>query len=312
MNRLAPLLSALILTAACEPDTGLQAIPNRAPVAVAFVFEGPDIDSTKRLGYVVEGEAATLDGSQSFDEDARGDMAFAWTLLSVPEGSALQVLDVPEEDPETDIFEAAFPTFLPDMLGTYRIELVVSDTREGVSNPAIVNIQVVPPSQLSVTLEWDVSGVDLDLHVVREGGSYFDLAGESDCFSWTPNPDWGDSTSAEDNPQLDRDLDGERQGPFREVVTLPEPGDGTYRIYVHYYADHVAIDGGNNQVADAQIDVKVLGRSIAETITSPTPIQVGQVWEVRDLDWPSQALNTLGGAYTTHSALGGPEYNNQP
>ncbi len=304
-----PLLLAvpLMMGTQCS-ESGLQQVPNRAPVAVAFVWEGAGIESTKRLGYVLEGDTATLDGSQSFDEDARGTMTFDWTLLSSPEGSTV-LLEVPEDDPATDDVESAFPYFVPDMLGTYRIELVVSDTREGVSNPAIVNVQAVPPSQLSVTLEWDVSGVDLDLHLVRDGGAYFDRAGGSDCFSWSPNPDWGDPTSAEDNPVLDRDLDGEGQGPFRETILLPEPADGTYALYIHYYADHVAMDGGNDQVADATIDVKVLGRTITETIATPAPMQAGQVWAVRELTWPAQGLISLGDTYTSHGALNGPDYN---
>ncbi len=308
MKRVLPLIVAvpLFLGAQCS-DSGLQQVPNRAPIALAFVFEGQGIESTKRLGYVLEGDTAVLDGSHSFDEDARGTMTFEWTLLSAPEGSSV-ALDVPEDDPETEEVESAFPSFVPDVLGTYRIELVVADTREGVSTPAIVNVQAVPPSQLSVTLEWDVSGADMDIHLVREGGTYFDLAGGSDCFSWRPNPDWGDTASAEDNPVLDRDLDGEGQGPFRETILVPEPMDGTYTLYLHYFSDHVDIDGGNAQVVDAQIDVKVLGRPITETITTPTPMQAGQLWVVREIVWPDQSLLALGDGYTTHAAEGGPPY----
>ena len=309
MNRsLAAAVVVPLAMLACN-DTNLQAVPNQAPVALAYYWEGPDIESSKRVGYTMIGDAATLDGSASFDEDARGDMSFDWQLLSAPEGSSV-LIDVPEEDPETEEFESAFPTFQPDVLGTYRVQLVVSDTREGVSNPAIVNVQAVPPSQLTVTLEWDVGGADLDLHVLRNDGTYFDVSGGSDCFSWSPNPDWGDPASADDNPTLDRDRDGEMQGPYRETVTLPQPQDGSeYQVLVHYFMDHVRSDGGNPQPVEATVDIKVLGQPLAPTIESPMPIQEGQVWEVRGVRWPERELSAMSPTYTTHEALGGPAYN---
>jgi hypothetical protein len=309
MRRLVALAALLVLTTACGPENVLSVVPNKAPIAIALFWEGETIESSKRLGYTLVDETATLDGSLSFDEDPRGDLQFEWTLLAAPEGSEVVSLDVPEDDPDTDDVESAYATFVPDVLGTYRVELIVFDTREGVSRPAIVNVQAVPPSQLTVTLQWDAGGADLDLHLIQQDGTYFDYTGGSDCFSWSRNPDWGDPESAADNPLLDRDRDGERAGPYREIITLTEPMDGDYRILVHYFMDHVKSDGGNSQTTDATIDVKVLGRPLAPQIATPTPMQEGDVWEVRELSWPGRALSTRGTSYTTHEALGGPLYN---
>ena len=102
------------LGAASEPSTVLISTSNSAPVANA----GAD-KFIERAGDTVE-----LDGSLSFDPD--GDpITYEWTITAKPNGSEAVLSDA----------KAVNPSFVADLLGTYIIELVVSDPSDLVSAP---------------------------------------------------------------------------------------------------------------------------------------------------------------------------------
>src|SRR5688572_8015448 len=100
----------------------------------------------------------------------------------------------------------------------------------GAAGPATLAIPLsgtvgVPPptaNAISVILRWDRDFTDVDLHLVRPGGSAFTL--DSDCFWASKAPDWGTTGSQADNPFLDvDDIDG--FGP--ETINLRQTGPGT-------------------------------------------------------------------------------------
>lgn len=78
---------------------------NSVPVANA----GPDQNT-------VTGDTVTLDGSASRDAD-RDPLSYSWTIIMPPPGSAAVLSGA----------NTAFPTFIPDLSGTYLIRLVVND-----------------------------------------------------------------------------------------------------------------------------------------------------------------------------------------
>ena len=99
---------------ASEPAIVVVSTHNSAPVADAGADQHFDN----------EGILIQLDGSQSFDPD--GDpITYAWTITSRPPFSAA-TLSNPND---------ARPTFVADMLGTYIIELVVTDDLGTISVP---------------------------------------------------------------------------------------------------------------------------------------------------------------------------------
>ncbi len=318
-------------------DSGVRLLPNRPPVAVAAIDNGPEDESVQRLGYTVLGDTAGLDGSDSRDPDNEvEEFIYQWSFEAVPEGSTVtnESIVIPDEDPETETLESALANFVPDLLGTYRLNLVVIDTKELPSLPAVVVVQAVPPSSLQVELEWNTARSDLDLHLIAPNGNYFgsysttDGSTAGDCFSWAPNPDWGDPSMALDNPLLLADSDGEGEGPFRETILLELPPDtcdeagvaagdcsevGNYRIWVHYYSDHTQLllgpDGA--QPAEATVTISVLGQEIGGgPVTTPSPLQDGEIWKVGELSWPAREFYPVNST-SSHGAEGGPSYNDQ-
>jgi len=338
MNRLANFTVALVISSStillgCNEST-LRTLPNNPPLAVATIDNGEEDSTVRRLGYTVLGEVARLDGSHSSDPDNDLEpLIYHWSFEIVPEGSAVtnESLVFPDEDPETERLESALANFTPDLLGTYRLNLVVVDTKESESLAAVVVVQAVPPSNLEIELQWETARADLDLHLIAPNGNYFGSystsgGGDGDCFSWSPNPDWGDPDNALDNPMLVADADGEGEGPFRETIllALPQPtcdadgiaaGDctteGDYQIWVHYYSDHaLALLGPESaQPSSASVTISVLGQVIdAGTLTSPSPLEEGDIWQVGKLTWPERLFYSVN-LESTHSDENGPSYN---
>jgi hypothetical protein len=99
---------------------------NRPPVADA----GPDQS-------VHVGVAVTLDGSDSSDPDMNTLLTPAWTLLWAPQGSNAELVGD----------DTMSPTFIPDVMGDYIVELVVTDDGGLASVPdeVIVSTENAPP-----------------------------------------------------------------------------------------------------------------------------------------------------------------------
>lgn len=112
----AALLSTLLLAACTQDVTG----PDRPPVAVA----GPDQQ-------VAVGQAASLDGSRSFDPDGESIVQWEWILVNGPQGAQPQALSTGNDG-------AAVLT--PDLAGVWSIRLRVSDGQLW-SQPDVVQIR---------------------------------------------------------------------------------------------------------------------------------------------------------------------------
>lgn len=110
------------------PDTVVVSFENVKPVADA---------GTSQSVYI--GDTVTLDGSGS--TDANGDtLAYLWTLTSVPTDSSATVANPTNSE----------TSFIPDMAGTYVVQLVVNDGTVD-SDPSTVLIQV--SSEQTVAIE---------------------------------------------------------------------------------------------------------------------------------------------------------------
>lgn len=107
------LLSLTLALAACGGGGGGGGgggSNNTAPIANA----GPD-------QLVLNAQQVSLDGTASADADPADTLIYTWTFTSVPAGSA--VTDADLSDPN-----AVSPTFVPDVVGDYILQLTVDDS----------------------------------------------------------------------------------------------------------------------------------------------------------------------------------------
>ena len=105
-------------------------IDNSVPVADAGLDQN-----------VVTGQAATLNGSKSFDPEGAM-ITFLWTFVEVPAGSNVTNASL------SDVTSAK-PQFTPDVNGTYRLQLIVNDgALNSVPDEVILNATTpnVPPN----------------------------------------------------------------------------------------------------------------------------------------------------------------------
>ena len=122
-----------------DPDTvTITAVPNIPPVANA----GPDQNVTAP-------SLVQLNGNSSSDPNFQP-ITFAWSILSVPAGSAAAL----------DDSTAAMPTFTADLVGTYDIQLIVNDGLVN-SPPDTVTITAAAPNGLPVLAAIGNQSVDL-------------------------------------------------------------------------------------------------------------------------------------------------------
>ena len=108
------------------PRTVMVTSSNRAPVADAGPAQSPSVGST-----------VTLDGSGSADPDGYP-LSYQWRFTSIPNGSTATLADA----------NSVAPTFKADILGTFTLELVVSDGLL-TSAPSTVTITVVPNTSIT-------------------------------------------------------------------------------------------------------------------------------------------------------------------
>lgn len=292
------LAAAVALEGGCSRYT-LGTAPSDPPTAQAYVVVPPATDEGEstlaRYARLPYGSEVQLDGSQSFHEVATGQstegLTYEWSILLTPEGSGIALSDP----------LVAMPTFTPDIAGTYEFELVVVDDDDLVSPPSIATVIAAAPENLTITMTWTTGATDVDVHLIRPGGAYWS---EDDCYFGNPEPDWGVVGSVVDNPVLNRDDDdgGDVANPAVEEVVVQRPEDGDYEVVVTYHNDR-----GNDFTVQPSLTIAV-GSTI---IGNAGPVELGaegDAWRAVRIRWPEMQVEPID-EMTTHTALGGPDYN---
>ena len=121
-----------------------------------------------------------------------------------------------------------------DIVGSYRATLVVKSAAGTDSAPCSTSLSA--EADLRISLTWEHAGDDMDLHLVRPDG---ELDSSDDCYYSNctyGGLDWGRRGYEADDPSLDLD-DIPGTGP--EIITLEEPEDGTFTVYVQDYPGSV-------------------------------------------------------------------------
>ncbi len=163
------------------------------------------------------------------------------------------------------------------------ITVTVTNAQQVIASDTVtINVEI-PVCGIRIQLTWDTDGTDVDVHLVRPGGTYENIP--DDCYYLNKHPDWGLPEVTEDNPSLDQDVvDG--YGP--ENITLWEPyeyDEGYYQVIIHYYDDH----GYGPTTATVKIWIN------DELVETYQMLLVdGQVWLCAMIDWASGEVSPGG------------------
>lgn len=298
--------AATLLLSACTEHT-IYAPPVNPPIAIALVETTDQDGGPVSLPYARQpwGTTVTLDGTQSFDQmhpDYDYDwLTYEWAFIQTPSGSAVE-LTFPNtlEDGEAD---HARPVFEPDLAGTYRIELRVTEPEnEQTSTRVFATLAAISWEDLQFDMYWSTPATDVDLHLLAPNGDYWSA---KDCYFGNPNPDWGVVQSAEDNPLYggDDDNGGDQSNPGGESITLKAPEDGTYRVIVTYHSDR-----HSGQRVQPWLESYVAGLNLHQLIDAPEQLDEYEAWIAMDVQWPEMQV-TVVDEITTHEDLGGPPIN---
>ncbi len=184
-------------------------------------------------------ESATWQGGDSYDPDGEPIVEYRWSLVSKPTGSSV---NMPGGS------SANRTGFVTDLAGSYvgRLIVVTSDGRT--SEPCETTLTAIPVENLWIEIYWQYSDDDMDLHLVRPGGS---LVSNNDCYYANcvdygfGTLDWGTWGSAADDPSLDLD-DIPGTGP--ENINIQAPEAGTFTAYVHDYSGSTGDSPSSNVV----------------------------------------------------------------
>ena len=215
----------------------------------------------------------SLDGSASMEPGGNTPLSFNWELIKRPSYSQGDLSDTITE--KTDLFT--------DVAGDYSVQLVVTNSIGIQSAPARCDIAAIPADDLHVELTWDTAMADLDLHLLEDGGSFFEKPG--DCTFCNPNPSWGGS-GGDDNPRLDLD---DRQGYGPENINIKHPENGKFHIKAHYYDDQ-----GDSAVVAT---VRIYTYGILESELSRVLFR-NELWDVAQVNWPAGTVGVLSNTAT--------------
>ena len=194
------------------------------------------------------------------------------------------------------------PMFEPEVPGVYTFHLRVWDEANVPSTErAVAEVAVVGEVGITVVLVWHdlvvrgpdgarlSSTSDLNLHFLhpwaavpdcdKDGApdGWFD--GVLDCSRENSNPNWGTYDPAiDDDPLFDQSETGETSP---QTVSLPVPGEGSYRVGVHYG------DWSDLELPKAVATVRVYIDGVLAFEQPNVQLLPGDLWDVCSVEWPS-------------------------
>ncbi|MEK6476867.1 PKD domain-containing protein [Catalinimonas sp. 4WD22] len=255
-------LSVMLIFSACQEDD--EELPGQPPIADA----GDDIE-------VTVGSAAALDGSGSSDPDGDA-LSYSWSISQRPDGSNASLSAT-----------SAQTTFTPDVVGTYQLQLSVSD---GVYDPVtdLVTVEALeslgdPPVALILNGDSDVidetnNEVTVNTAYALDGSGSSDPDSEDLTYTWevTESPE-GSSPTVTPNEDGDMaDFTTDLVGEYTVQLTVEDPEGNTNSTTVELVAT------ANPVVIDENIDVATTWANVFENPALPDYYVVADV-SVREI-----------------------------
>jgi hypothetical protein len=284
-------------------DIGDVTVPVSATINLAPVVVNVEERSRRSVVKAAVGDIVRLDGSETADPEGDA-FTLLWSVVERPASSAMTVIGQGQERVRVtpDVVGRAVvrlrATDVHGAFGEADVEVLPRDLAVVLrwAAAADAGCRAFSPEQCAGFTDTErrqrcCGQSDLDLHFVAPGGVLGDYgscpvgcdeafcAEESDehvdtcrqagldCAYANRTPEWGVRGRADD-PSLDID-DVSGDGP--EVITLNEPGDGSYRVLVHYCQDRLG-----TEPSDATIEIVDEGEVLATV--GPQRIAAGQVW----------------------------------
>jgi hypothetical protein len=177
-------MGAYVASLAVTNAAGLTSAPS--VVTVSTSNSVPVADAGPDQSIILVNSVVQLDGSQSYDPDGDA-IAYQWTLLSAPQGSAATLSDP----------TSARPTFTADLHGTYVARLVVSDPWDiGAPDDVTVSFSNVRP----IASVGAGGSTLVGTKVTLDGSASSDANGDPLTFLWTINSAPTGSRSVVINP----------------------------------------------------------------------------------------------------------------
>jgi hypothetical protein len=237
--------------------------PLSAPVAVCSVSPS-EIEAIHA--------SAEWIGNTSYDTDGGTIVSYDWTLISSPSGATATMPSGSGPNRRN---------FTPDVAGEYVGQLTVTDNDGLVSDSCTATLNATAGNGLWVEMFWTHSGDDMDLHMLKPGGTQ---ETNGDCYyaNCTSGLEWGAAGTA-DNPILDLD-DIPGVGPENE--NIDSPANGTYTIGVRDYPGSVY--NGNN---DVTINIYI-GGTLRWTDVRNVNREGSYEW-FAEVSWPSGTITSL-------------------
>lgn len=186
---------------------GIELPKNEPPIAKIYAKVKGDwveCSETQPVDLAVPGE---LELSGNFSTDPNDDpiIGFQWNIAKdennkeiMPEGSdycfdCAMGRNTHFKDSRKDITK-----FFGDIVGDYKVKLIVKDATTLESNPAFCAIKGYAAQALHIELRWNTPLTDLDLHLINQSAiSYNPPTSDGtftcpcDCYTGNRNPDWG-------------------------------------------------------------------------------------------------------------------------